>query len=30
VDSFVHKGDGPHALLKEVERLMKEAGAIPA
>jgi len=25
VDSFVHKGDGPQALLKEVARLAKEA-----
>jgi two-component system, OmpR family, response regulator CpxR len=23
VDSFVHKGDGPQALLKEIERLAK-------
>jgi CheY-like chemotaxis protein len=30
VDSFVHKGDGPMALLKEVERLVKEAQGTPA
>jgi CheY-like chemotaxis protein len=29
VDSFMHKCDGPQALLKEVARLVKEPRAIP-